>query len=48
MKDMGDLPPLDMLWQNIRIKFAAIIRSQKVMFVKGQGGKEAVNKRATF
>ncbi len=36
MKDMDSLEPIDILWQNIRMKFAAIIRSQKIMYVKNQ------------
>lgn len=44
MADMGDLKPIDMLWQNIRTKFTAILRNQKVMFIKGQVGKQAIRK----
>lgn len=31
------ISPLDMLWDNIMLCYTAIIRSQKIMYVKGQG-----------
>ena len=34
MKDTKDWDLIDILWQNIHIKFAAIIRAQKIMYVK--------------
>jgi phage terminase small subunit len=34
MKDTENWDPIDILWQNIHMKFAAIIRAQKIMFVK--------------
>ena len=34
MKQVDGMDPIDILWQNICIKFAAIIRSQKIMYVK--------------
>lgn len=33
---VGSTSPLDMLWENIQIKFTAIIRSQKIMWVRDQ------------
>lgn len=36
MRDIEGMNPLDMLWANIEIKFAAILRSQEIMFVKDQ------------
>ncbi|MEN6349321.1 MAG: phage terminase small subunit [Syntrophomonas sp.] len=36
MKDIEGMDPLDMLWNNILMKFASIIRSQKIMFVKNK------------
>lgn len=32
--DIETMSPLDILWENICLKYAAIIRSQKIMFVK--------------
>lgn len=34
MTAIEELDPIDILWQNICMKFATIIRSQKIMFVK--------------
>lgn len=34
MKDTDGMEPIDILYLNIRMKFAAIIRSQEIMFVK--------------
>lgn len=31
--------PIDILWSNIQIQYAAIIRAQKIMYVKDQGDK---------
>ncbi len=36
MKDIDGMDPLDILWMNIEMKFAAILRSQEIMFVKDQ------------
>lgn len=40
--------PLDLLWESICIKYAAIIRAQQVMFVKDAGVKSAADKQAAF
>ena len=32
--DIEMMSPLDILWENICLKYAAIIRSQKILFVK--------------
>ena len=34
VSDIEKMSPLDILWENICLKYAAIIRSQKIMFVK--------------
>lgn len=34
----GVMDPLDVLWDQITIQYAAIIRSQKIMYVKAQNG----------
>lgn len=39
------MPPLDILWENICLKYAAIIRSQKIMYVKDD---KDVTKRITM
>lgn len=36
---VGQANPLDLLWEQIQIKFTAIIRAQKIMFVKDQDDK---------
>jgi phage terminase small subunit len=33
-QDIENMSPIDILWQNIKIKYAAIIRAQKIMYVK--------------
>ncbi|MCD3234313.1 hypothetical protein G8V06_09440 [Clostridium botulinum D/C] len=33
-EDIEDMSPLEILWTNIKIKYAAILRAQKIMFVK--------------
>lgn len=35
-KDIEEMSPLDILWNNIKLKYVAIIRAQKIMFVKDQ------------
>ena len=32
--EVEDMSPLEILWTNIKIKYAAILRAQKIMFVK--------------
>src|SRR5690625_7711604 len=36
MNSINDINPLDILWTNIKMQFASIIRAQKIMFVDGQ------------
>jgi phage terminase small subunit len=36
MKDTENMAPIDILWLQIHMKFAAIIRAQKIMHVKNQ------------
>ena len=43
--DIEMMSPLDILWENICLKYAAIIRSQKIMFVKDAND---VTKRMTM
>lgn len=33
---IDEMSPLDMLWDSIRLKYAAILRAQKIMFVKSK------------
>ncbi len=37
--DLESLNPLDVLWQNIQIQYAAILRAQQIMFVRNQNDK---------
>ncbi len=39
VEDLQILDPLDVLWQNIQIQYAAILRAQKLMYVKSQEDK---------
>lgn len=39
MKNTEGMAPIDILYLNIQMKFAAIIRSQKIMFVKNRNDK---------
>lgn len=39
VEDLGTLNPLDVLWQNIQIQYAAILRAQQIMFVKDRDDK---------
>src|SRR5690554_4493567 len=34
IQEIKEKDPLDILWENIQIQYAAIIRSQKIMYVK--------------
>ena len=36
MDSINEIKPLDILWTNIKMQFASIIRAQKIMFVDGQ------------
>lgn len=36
VQKIGSLDALDVLWQNIQLQYAAILRAQKLMFVKDQ------------
>jgi phage terminase small subunit len=33
---IDDISPMDMLWENIKLKFTSIMRAQKIMFVKNK------------
>ncbi len=39
VKELEEKNPLDILWENITIQYAAIIRAQKLMFVSSQDDK---------
>ena len=39
VEDLETLNPLDVLWQNIQIQYAAILRAQQIMYVKDQSDK---------
>lgn len=39
VKDLEEMDPLNVLWQNIQIQYAAILRAQQIMFVKDQTDK---------
>jgi uncharacterized protein YjcR len=41
----GTISPLDLLWENIQLKFTAIIRAQKIMFVQDQQDITKVTKK---
>ncbi|SCW85864.1 Uncharacterized protein YjcR [Paenibacillus tianmuensis] len=43
--NVGQMDSLDLLWENIQIKFTAIIRAQKIMFVRDQDDRTEVLKR---
>ncbi len=45
MNSISKLDPLDILWSNITIQYAAIIRAQHIMHVKDQGDLTKVLKR---
>lgn len=36
MMSLEKLDPLDILWDNIQLQYAAIIRAQRIMYVKDQ------------
>ena len=39
MQEIQEKDPLDLLWENIVIQYTAIIRAQKIMYVKDQNDK---------
>lgn len=39
IQEIQEKNPLDILWENIQIQYAAIIRAQKIMFVKDRNDK---------
>lgn len=43
--NVGQMNPLDLLWENIQIKFTAIVRAQKIMFVWDRDDLTRVLKR---
>lgn len=45
MQEIEKKNPLDMLWENITIQYTAIIRSQRIMYVKDQEDLTKVLKR---
>ena len=36
VQDMDDIKPIDILWLNIKMQFAAIMRAQQIMFVESK------------
>ncbi|HWR56021.1 MAG TPA: terminase, partial [Negativicutes bacterium] len=38
-KEVNKMDPLDMLWHSIGLKFSAILRAQKIMYVKNKNDK---------
>ena len=36
VSNIDSFSPIDVLWQNIQIQYAAILRAQKIMFVEGE------------
>lgn len=42
---IGQMNSLDLLWENIQIKFTAIVRAQKIMFVRDRDDMTKVLKR---
>ena len=44
-EQMKDKNPIDLLWDNICIKYVAILRAQKIMYIKGQDDLTKVLKR---
>lgn len=36
MTELNEMTPADMIWQNILIQYTAIVRSQKIMFVRNE------------
>ncbi|WP_419877686.1 phage terminase small subunit [Brevibacillus centrosporus] len=43
--NVGQANPLDLLWESIQIKFTAIVRAQKIMFVRDQDDETKALKR---
>ena len=39
VNEMEDLSPIEVIWQNIQLQHAAILRAQKIMYVKDQEDK---------
>src|SRR5690625_4537106 len=37
MNSINEIKPLDILWTNIKMQFASIIRAQQIMFVENKG-----------
>ncbi|MER0467203.1 phage terminase small subunit [Bacillus cabrialesii subsp. cabrialesii] len=50
MKEIQECSPVDMIWDQIQIQYAAIIRAQKIMFVsdKGEMIKELKKKKSVL
>lgn len=45
MREIETRPPLDILWDNIIIQYTAIVRAQRIMFVRDQDDQTKVLKR---
>jgi uncharacterized protein YjcR len=48
MDSIENLNPLDILWDNIKIQYAAIIRSQQIMYVKSKEELNRERKKAKY
>src|SRR5699024_10133857 len=48
MDNIENLNPLDILWDNIKIQYAAIIRSQQIMYVKSKEELNRERKKAKY
>lgn len=45
MADINTMKPIDILWMNIQMQFASIIRAQQIMFVKDREDRTEVLKK---
>jgi len=43
-EELTEVSPIDILWGNICIKYAAILRAQKIMYVKQEADNSPINK----
>jgi len=47
MKHIEEQSPIDILWDNIVIQYTAIVRAQRIMFVRGQEDQTKVLKKSS-
>ncbi|ANB83328.1 hypothetical protein A6R78_04715 [Bacillus velezensis] len=48
MEEIQERSPADMIWDQIQIQYAAIIRAQRIMFVQNKDDQFAWDRHATF